>query len=114
MKKIHTKLFLGDQFGVCIDERTTATCTRAIRNSPFRTVNGVCNNLKEPTLGSTRTALRRLLRKSNLFNIIYSVSKVPNVRYLIICIKTLIHLCNQGNDHIFCMAWISFLKLQIY
>ena len=60
--------YLADTFSDCIDERTTANCPDEVRYSPFRTVNGICNNLMNPTWGAAQTRLRRIARKCAFYS----------------------------------------------
>ena len=46
----------------CIPEiEIQANCSQEVRESPFRTIDGTCNNLNNPTFGAAETGFFRLL-----------------------------------------------------
>jgi len=60
---------LGYTYSNCNEARsasTTINCTGSLSLKSFRTVDGTCNNLQNPTWGSSNTPLRRIagIRKS--------------------------------------------------
>lgn len=53
-----TRIFIN---AGCISETFAENCNRLLNVNRFRTINGVCNNLRTPTQGASATAFRRLL-----------------------------------------------------
>ena len=45
----------------CIPEIENQVCPQKVRVSPFRTIDGTCNNLNNPTFGAAETGFFRLL-----------------------------------------------------